>query len=56
MSALKFKNNLGEWQSIPMIRGKKGEKGDTGETGNSGVYIGTEAPTDEDIKVWIDTD
>ena len=56
MSALKFKNNQNEWQSIPMIRGRKGEKGDTGETGNSGVYIGTEEPTDDDINVWIDTD
>ena len=35
------------------IRGQQGEKGDTGE---SGVYIGTEEPTDEDIKVWIDID
>ena len=33
-----------------------GEDGEKGETGNSGVYIGTEAPTDEDINVWIDTD
>lgn len=35
------------------IRGQQGEKGDTGE---SGVYIGTEEPENEDIKVWIDTD
>ena len=27
-----------------------------GETGNSGVYIGDDEPTDEDINVWIDTD
>ena len=33
-----------------------GEDGEKGETGNSGVYIGTEAPTDDDINVWIDTD
>lgn len=33
-----------------------GEDGEKGETGNSGVYIGTEAPTDEDINVWVDTD
>lgn len=39
--------------TVPSIRGEQGEKGDTGE---SGVYIGTEEPTDEDIKVWIDSD
>lgn len=38
------------------IRGQQGEKGDTGKTGESGVYIGTEEPENEDIKVWIDTD
>ena len=38
------------------IRGQQGEKGDTGRTGESGVYIGTEEPENEDIKVWIDTD
>ena len=27
-----------------------------GETGNSGVYVGTDAPTDPSIMVWIDTD
>ena len=27
-----------------------------GEHGESGVYIGTEPPTDEDIDVWIDSD
>ena len=31
----------------------RGIKGDTGE---SGVYIGTEEPTDENIDVWIDSD
>lgn len=33
--------------------GANGEKGDTGE---SGVYIGTDEPTDKNINVWIDTD
>lgn len=33
-----------------------GEKGEKGDTGNSGVYIGTDAPTDPNIKVWIDSD
>ena len=37
-------------------RGIKGDKGDVGKTGDSGVYIGTDEPTDEDINVWIDTD
>lgn len=26
-----------------------------GENGNSGVYVGEEAPTDNDVNVWIDT-
>lgn len=30
-----------------------GAIGETGATGNSGVYIGTEEPTDPDINVWI---
>lgn len=33
----------------------RGEKGLKGETGESGVYIGETEPTDERIKVWIDT-
>lgn len=35
-------------------QGSKGDKGDKGDTGSSGVYIGTTAPTDPDINVWID--
>lgn len=31
-------------------------KNTKGDTGNSGVYIGDDEPTDEDINVWIDTD
>lgn len=27
-----------------------------GDTGDSGVYIGTEQPTDEEVNVWIDPD
>lgn len=27
-----------------------------GDTGNSGVYIGTDAPTDSNVNVWIDSD
>ena len=33
-----------------------GVKGDKGDIGDSGVYIGTDEPTDEDIDVWIDSD
>lgn len=40
----------------PPIRGQQGEKGDQGGVGESGVYIGAEEPTNEDIKVWVDTD
>ena len=35
---------------------KESLKGDKGDRGDSGVYIGTEEPTDENINVWIDTD
>lgn len=30
--------------------------GTKGETGNSGVYVGSEEPTDENVTVWVDTD
>lgn len=48
-------------------KGEKGEKGETGEvgpqgpigpkgaTGESGVYVGTEPPTNPNVVVWIDT-
>lgn len=38
------------------LKGDKGDKGDPGEIGESGVYIGTEEPTDENVDVWIDSD
>ena len=38
------------------LKGEQGPQGDRGDTGNSGVYIGTDEPTEEDINVWIDTD
>jgi hypothetical protein len=31
-----------------------GKPGEDGKPGPSGVYVGEAAPTDEDIKVWID--
>jgi hypothetical protein len=37
-------------QGVPGV----GEKGDTGEPGPSGVYLGSEEPTDPDVNVWID--
>lgn len=49
----------------PGPQGEQGLKGDNGpigpvgpkgETGNSGVYVGTDAPIDPNIMVWIDTD
>ena len=36
-------------------KGQVGEKGDKGDTGGSGVYIGTSAPSDENVNVWIDS-
>ena len=36
-------------------QGADGPKGDKGDTGESGVYIGSTAPTDPDVNVWIDT-
>lgn len=41
----------------PVYKGAKGDKGDIGPVGprgESGVYIGTEPPTDESMVVWID--
>lgn len=40
---------------IPGERGPAGPQGPTGAPGSSGVYIGTEAPTDG-ANVWIDPD
>ena len=37
------------------LKGDIGPVGPKGETGNSGVYVGTDAPTDPSIMVWIDT-
>ena len=34
--------------------GATGPKGDKGDTGDSGVYYGTETPTDPNVNVWID--
>lgn len=46
MAVLKFKDDLGNWHSIPAIQG---------ETGDPGVYVGTDTPVNGET-VWIDTD
>lgn len=50
VAVLRFKDANGKWM---ILEGVEGPKGDTGKTGNSGVYLGEEIPTDEDVKVWI---
>jgi len=49
---------LGDTLDIGTSDGKVYEAGNVrggkGDTGNSGVYIGTEEPTDPEVKVWID--
>lgn len=35
------------------LQGNVGEQGPQGETGSSGVYIGPETPTDDNITVWF---
>lgn len=42
-----------------LVKGDKGDKGDQGPIGPrgfSGVYIGTEEPTEEGVNVWIKPD
>ena len=36
--------------------GATGAQGPKGDTGSSGVYIGTAAPTDSSVKVWVNPD
>ena len=43
---------LSESEWLAALKGEQGEKGDTGDPG---VYIGTDEPTDENIRVWVDT-
>ena len=43
-------------QGIQGEQGVQGIQGIQGETGDSGVYIGNNAPSDNDVNVWIDTD
>ena len=37
-------------------QGEPGTQGPQGEPGASGVYVGSDAPTDPDVNVWIDPD
>ena len=37
-------------------QGPQGPKGDKGDDGADGFYVGSEAPTDPDVDIWIDTD
>lgn len=43
-------------QGIQGIQGPTGPQGDKGDTGSSGVYVGSSAPTDPAINVWVDVD
>lgn len=53
-------NTVGE--EIAGSQGPKGDKGDTGPIGPQGpmgpkaIHVGTNAPADEDIEIWFDTD
>ncbi len=48
-------------EQLASLKGEKGEKGDTGntgakgDTGDPGVYVGTSAPSDTNVNVWIDS-
>ena len=35
-------------------QGEQGIQGEKGDTGDSGVYIGSEEPTDPDVNAWVD--
>ena len=37
-------------------QGPQGPKGDKGDDGADGFYVGSEAPTDPNVDIWIDTD
>jgi hypothetical protein len=44
------------WKNVGNIQGPEGPagpQGNPGPTGESGVYIGEEAPTNPDVRVWI---
>lgn len=46
-------------EQLASLKGEKGDTGNTGakgDTGDSGVYVGTSAPLDTNVNVWIDSD
>lgn len=45
---LRIKNENGEWVEIPAIVGPQGK------TGESGVHFGANAPTNNDVRIWVD--
>ena len=50
-------NTVGE--EIAGSQGPKGDKGDTGPQGLRGPkanHVGINAPTDEELEIWFDTD
>lgn len=55
MAVMKVKQG-DQWIPIPSITGAPGPQGIQGNTGNSGVYVGTTAPTDPDVNVWVNPD
>lgn len=46
-------------EQLASLKGEKGDTGNTGakgDTGDSGVYVGTSAPSDANVNIWIDSD
>ena len=41
---------------VDYYKGEKGEQGIPGKDGSDQIYIGADEPTDERVKLWIDTD
>lgn len=41
---------------VESVSGERGPQGEPGADGKPGVYIGTEAPEDPEVSVWIDPD
>ena len=41
---------------VDYYKGEKGEQGIPGKDGSDQVYVGADEPTDERVKLWIDTD
>ena len=50
---LDFNSNLSDLTVLKGDKGDKGDKGEKGDTGNAGVVVSETAPTDPDVKLWI---